>query len=266
MLLRLRQWRALFSIYIQENLAYKAAGVIWILTDGTTAITMPLVWSAAAAGGMIQGFDSQAFVLYYLMMLIVTGFVTSHFMWDMSWEIKEGVLNTYLVRPISFFQFMLVRNLAWRVVRTSLTAPFLVILLLAYGSMIRAPNLYLGWEFWVAVALGHLVSVTFVMALGTIALYVQEARSIFELYYFPMLFLSGQMFPIALLPDWARGFAMIFPFYYTTAVPVEIVIGRISPADAPPLLAIQVAWIAGSYCLFRVLWFFGLRQYSGVGM
>lgn len=261
-----RKLRAVFAIYIQDGLAYRASGFIWTLTDLSTAVTMPLVWAAAARGGPIQGFTAGQFVLYYLCLLLLSSFITSHFMWEIGWEIKEGLFSNYLVRPISYMQFMFMRNLAWRIVRTSIFLPIFILLLLAYWSYIRDAQLYLGWQFWTAVLLGHLVSFTFVMAMGMLALFVQEATSIFELYYIPMLFLSGQLFPISMLPAWAKTLALIFPFYYTTGLPTEILVGRLAPNAALPLIGGQVLWLGISYTLHKVLWKYGLRQYSGIGM
>lgn len=262
----LRHWRAVLAIYVQDGLAYRASALIWVLTDVTTAVTMPLVMAAAAAGGAIQGYDGQAFILYYLTMLMVTSFVTSHFMWEIANEIKEGVFSVYLVRPISFFQFMAMRNLAWRVVRTIIFMPLFASLVLLYANHLGGASLHLGPVFWLSVVLGHLVSFTFVMAIAMIALFIQEAQAVFELYYVPMLFLSGQLFPVALLPDWARALALAFPFYYTTGLPTEIAVGRLAAGGEWPLIGGQVAWIVGSYLAYRVLWRLGLRHYSGVGM
>lgn len=262
----LRHAYAVFKIYIQDGLAYRASGFIWLLTEAVTAITMPLVWAAAAGAGQIAGFSASDFVLYYLCMLMVSSFVTSHFMWEMSMEIKEGIFSVFLVRPMSYFQFMAMRNLAWRVVRTLLFLPMFVLLLYAYRGYLGGAELHFSAAFWISIVLGHLVSFFFIMAMGTIALFVQEARAIFELYYFPMLFLSGQLFPVALLPEWARAIAVVFPFYYTTALPTEILIGRLSVAQAIPLIGVQLVWIAGAYVAHRILWHYGLRQYAAVGM
>ncbi|MBX7133392.1 MAG: ABC-2 family transporter protein [Fimbriimonadaceae bacterium] len=266
MLRRLRHWRALFSIYIQDGLAYKASGFIWVLTDVATAATMPLVWAAAAGTGTIGGFDRQGFVLYYLTMLLISCFVTCHYMWEISWEIKEGYFSTYLVRPISYMQFMFVRNFAWRIVRTMIFFPLFLLLVYAYGGFLGGSTLYLGWQVWLAIFLGHVLSFVFVMAMGMLALFVQEANAIFELYYIPMLFLSGNLFPVSLLPDWARNLSALFPFYYTTGFPTELAIGRIQPDQCYQNIAIQCAWIGFSVVMQRVLWGFGLRHYTGVGM
>lgn len=261
-----RQFKALVTIYIQDGLAYKASGFIWVMTDVATAATMPLVMAAAAGSGMIQGFNASQFVVYYLVMLLVTSFVQSHFMWEVATEVKEGIFSSQIIRPVSYLKFMAARNLAWRMVRTTLFFPLFLLLLWAYSGQIVDPQVHVTWYALLAVLLGHLVSFLFVMAFAMLALFLQETTSVFELYYVPMLFLSGQLFPVALFPDWVRQLALIFPFYYTTGVPTEMLIGRISEAQAPAFLLVQAGWAVGSWILFQVLFRTGTKRYAGVGM
>lgn len=263
-----RKYRAVFSIFFQEGLAYRASGLIWILTDLTTAVTMPLVWTAAskAMGGQIAGFTSGDFVLYYLCMLLLGSFITSHIMWEVATEIKEGNFSAVLVRPVNFFTYTFFRNLAWRIIRPTLFLPIFLGLLYLYRGDLTNATVYLGPWFWVSVILGHLVSFTFVYMMSMLALMVQEAYSLFELYYVPMLFLSGQLFPVALLPDWAQVLAKLFPFYYTTGVPTEILVGRLTGPAVSQAILIQVVWIVFSFGAARLLWRKGLTMYTGVGM
>lgn len=263
----LRKWKAVFDIFFQEGLAYRASGLIWVMTDLTTAVTMPLVWATASkAGGTIAGFTSSDFVLYYLCLLLLGSFITSHIMWELATEIKEGNFSVALIRPISFFQYTFIRNFTWRIIRTTIFAPIFVILLFLYRGFLDDAQLYFGWETWASIALGHLVSFTFVMMMAMFALMVQEVYSIFELYYVPMLFLSGQLFPVSLLPDWAKTLALLFPFYYTTGAPTEMLVGRIPESQMLGVLGAQVLWIVIAYLGARFLWAKGLKHYTGVGM
>lgn len=261
-----RKWKAVFAIYFQDGLAYRASGIIWVLTDVTTAVTMPLVWASASAGRDIAGYSQSGLVMYYLGMLLLGSFITSHMMWEVAMEIKEGVFSTYLVRPISFLQFMFFRNIAWRIIRTGLFLPFAVGFFLLYQPFLHGLSLNLGPELWLSVVLGHLVSFTFVMMMAMLALFTQEAMSIFELYYIPMLFLSGQLFPVAVMPGWVASLSRALPFYYTTGAPTEILIGRTAGLDAWRVCAIQAAWALVLWLCGRLLWKKGLRYYTGVGM
>jgi len=261
-----RKAKALFDIYFQDGLAYRASGIIWILTDVTTAVTMPLVWASAAKSGSIGGYNSSDFILYYLCMLMLGSFVTSHIMWDLAMEIKEGQFSTALLRPVSFYLVSYLRNVSWRCIRVILFFPCFLILLVLYRSLLGHAVLNLGFTFWISLVLGHLVSFTVVMAMAMLALFTQEVFSIFELYYIPMLFLSGQLFPISLLPAWASSLAKLFPFYFTTGAPTEILIGRVTGAAAWQAIGIQCVWVVLAYGVAQVLWRKGLRHYNGVGM
>ena len=253
------------QIFIKEGYAYPSVGLIWIVTESVTTFLMPLVFAAAGGdrfGGMTRG-DIAA---YYVWLLPVGSFVVCHFMWEIATEIKEGQFSAQLVRPMDFFLFTFVRNLAWRAFRVTLTLPVFGLAWWFYADMMKDVPLHFGPGFWVVLLLGHCVSVAFVLMLSMVALFVQEATSIFELYYIPMLFLSGQIVPIAALPDWARSVAMAFPFYYTTAAPLDLIVGRLPMSSWPSIAAIQLAWCVGSYGVGRILWRYGLRHYTGVGM
>src|SRR5271163_4888737 len=100
----LRKWWAVFSIYFQDGIAYRASGLIWVTVDLATAVTMPLVWAHASQAHAIGGFTASDFILYYLCMLFLGSFVTSHIMWELAMEIKEGQFSTMLLRPMSFYQ------------------------------------------------------------------------------------------------------------------------------------------------------------------
>jgi ABC-2 type transport system permease protein len=262
----LRKWWAVFAIYFQDGIAYRASGLIWVTVDLATAVTMPLVWATASRSGPIGGFTSSDFILYYLCMLFLGSFVTSHIMWELAMEIKEGQFSTMLLRPMSFYQINFFRNLSWRFIRPVLFAPFFILLLFAYRGFLTHAEVHLGWQFWASLLLGHLVSFTFVMMMSMLALFTQEVTSIFELYYIPMLFLSGQLFPIAMLPHWAAKLARLFPFYFTTGAPTEVLIGRVSGQAVYSALGMQCVWIAVCYLLSRFLWAKGLKHYTGVGM
>ncbi|HEY0866237.1 MAG TPA: ABC-2 family transporter protein [Fimbriimonas sp.] len=262
----LRKWRAVFGIYFQDGLAYRASGIIWILTDLVTAVTMPFVWASAARSGYIKGFSTGDFVLYYLCILIVGSFVTSHIMWELAMEIREGQFTTALVRPMSFYQVSFFRNLSWRVLRTALTVPIMVGLFFLYQGYLGDARIHVPWTFWISLILGHGVSFVFVMLMASFALYVTEATSIFELYYIPMIFLSGQILPVDVLPTWARNLSKLFPFYYTTAAPTEIMIGRLAGEASFRVLGIQLAWVVACYAVSKILWSRGMRHYTAVGM
>lgn len=266
--LPLRKFWAVFNIWFQDGIAYRSSGIIWVITDVTTAVTMPVVWIAAAKsnGGLVAGFNVNQMVTYYLAMLLLNCFITSHLMWEVAMEIKEGQFSTALLRPISYYQFSFLRSLAWRVIRPALFLPFLVVIAFAFRGFLAGAVFHATPLFLLSVILGHLVSFTFVMAMSAIAFFTQEVYSIFEIYYIPQTLLSGMLFPISVLPSWLAAVPRALPFYYTVGAPSDILVGRVSAANTPNVVLIQLAWVLALYGGGKLLWRAGLRRYAGVGM
>ncbi len=262
-----RKARAVFSIYFQDSLAYRAQAIIWILTDVVPALVMPLVWLSAYNGrSSIGGYSPGEMVLYYLCMVTFTNFVVAHLMWDVAMEIKEGRFSVYLVRPFSYFQTLMISNLAWRVFRLMVFVP-----MLALGIWIYAPHLtHLRFEwgitFWLSLVMGHVVSFMLSYTLGLLALFFQEVYSVYNIYYIPMLFLSGQMVPIGVFPEWLQGVSRYMPFQYTVALPTEVFMGRVPESLAWQGIGMQIVWTVFLFGLSKLFWRKGLLYYTGVGM
>lgn len=258
---------ALMRIYIEESLAYRASAFIWMLTDVTHCLVMPLVWLSAYNGReAIAGYQPGEMVTYYVLMAFVTNFIVSHLMWDLSWEIKEGVLSQWLLRPVPVFWMLFARNLSWRAIRMVLFVPVAGVGLWYYSRLTTLSLFHLGWEFWLSTVLGHLVSFWVAYALACLAFWLQEVQSVFSLYYVPMLLLSGWVAPIALMPSWLQVVATVMPFRYTTAVPTEIALGKLQGGLLWAQIGVQCLWILLAMSMAWVLWRVGLRRYTGVGM
>jgi ABC-2 type transport system permease protein len=80
-----------------------------------------------------------------------------------------------------------------------------------------------------------------------------------------MLFLSGQMAPLALLPRPLRLIADALPFRWTTSFPVELLLGKVDFPLALAGIGVQIAWLLLFIVLLRLVWRAGIRVYSAVG-
>lgn len=260
----LRPAAALFRIYLQESIAYRVQAFIWAFTDIVGGAMMLLVFLSTGRG--VANFSPRDIVVYYLSLMAVEGFVTSHMQWEIGMEVKDGIFSTFLIRPFSWYWTTVIRNLSWRFMRLTLFLPVLGIFVVSYWSILQGARVNLGPEFWVAMLMGHMVSVNLVIAMAMIAFFVEDATAIFESYYMPMLFLSGQIFPVGMLPDWAQTASKLLPFYYTTALPAEIATGKVVGASAWGAIGVQTVWLVAAFATYRAVWPYALRRYSGTGM
>jgi ABC-2 type transport system permease protein len=152
------------------------------------------------------------------------------------------------------------------VFRLVVFVPMLALAVWIYAPHLTQARFEWGPTFWLSLVMGHLVSFMLAYALGLLALFFQEVFSVYNIYYIPMLFLSGQLVPIGVFPEWLQALSRYLPFQYTVALPTEVFMGRVPESLAWQGIGIQVAWTVSLYLLAKVLWRKGLLYYTGVGM
>lgn len=261
-----RRLYAVFWVYLKECFAYPVASAIWVLGDVQTALILPAVWIAAAGpGGKVAGMTQPELVAYYLVTMTIAQFVICHLLWDIAWDIREGAFSSQIVRPIPFFPMNAARNLSWRVAKLILFTPLLGLIVFAYGG-VRTTSLQFTAEFWAALILAHTLSFIAAYAVSMITFWTTEFMSVFRLYYFPEMFLSGRLLPLDALPPWVKTVSEFTHFPYMVAFPANVLLGRVPSDQIGRGLVMQVVWCVVFYGLGRVLFARGTRQYTGVGM
>ncbi|HRF97327.1 MAG TPA: ABC-2 family transporter protein, partial [Aggregatilineales bacterium] len=86
-----------------------------------------------------------------------------------------------------------------------------------------------------------------------------------QMYFLMMLFFSGRIAPLELLPDFMRQVAFILPFRWIISFPIEVLLGWVAPQDALVGIGIQFAWVVALTLLAIGIWQMSVRRYSAVG-
>jgi ABC-2 type transport system permease protein len=126
-------------------------------------------------------------------------------------------------------------------------------------------SLWAALAFIPAVLLGFLIRFLVEWTLALAAFWTTRVSAINQIYFVALLFLSGQMAPISLLPHPIQVAASILPFRWMISFPVELLLGRLSPLEAARGFAAQGAWMLLSLAALRTIWRLGVRVYSAVG-
>jgi ABC-2 type transport system permease protein len=77
--------------------------------------------------------------------------------------------------------------------------------------------------------------------------------------------LSGQIFPLDLLPPSLFHAAQLLPFYYMMYFPAAILTGRIDLTTTLHGFCLQAAWVLSFAIAARFIWLSGLRKHTAVG-
>ncbi len=223
-----------------------------------------LVWSTAAGDGSLGGYTRGGFVAYYLVLILVNQITYAQVNWTVGDLIRYGQINNILLRPIAPVYDALASEVAGKFVYLVFDLPILTVLafimkpeltvtaesgVLFLLSLLMAWALRFLWGYWIAL----------------LAFWSARADALLTLQDSLIFLLAGQVAPIALLPGWLQSAAVVLPFRYMVAFPVEVLTGNLSGADLAFGFSIQLVWLAAAAVLSLVIWRRGITRYAGFG-
>jgi len=101
--------------------------------------------------------------------------------------------------------------------------------------------------------------------LALAAFWTTRVSALNQMYFLAMLFFSGQIAPLELLPHPVRVIAFVLPFRWTVGFPTELLLGRLTPVQVLTGIGMQAAWLMAGLVLMRLVWRAGLKVYTAVG-
>ncbi len=234
------------------------------MTSIIPTVTIAAVWLASyGKSTTLGGFAKSDMIMYFVGSLVITNIISSSISFDMGNEIKQGRLSFYLVRPLSYPVYQFLANLGWRVFRTMMFLPFLPLIWLALYRELNFSATNLGWQFWFAIIIAHLLSFAMSFFVGSWALFLEDMSSIDQIYSLSSFLLSGSIAPIALMPKGLQAIADWSPFRYVLSFPLEILTEHSSMVGLN--FVISLSWLILFVSSGLLLFNFGLRRYSAIG-
>jgi ABC-2 type transport system permease protein len=255
---------AMLRVGLAGAIAYRAEMIVWMLTT-----TMPLVslslWSAVAANGDVGRYSQRDFAVYFIAVLLVRQLTSSWVVWELNYEIRQGILAQRLLKPMHPLWYHSASNLGALPLRVALCAP-LVALSVAFFDALPLPRTPFAAIVLCAALAGAWLISFFVMALvGSLAFFVESSLAIFDFYLFAFVLLSGYIVPLDLFPEGVRAVTYWLPFRYTVAFPVEIATGAIERGEMLRQLAIQWSFALVFGALALAVFRAGTRRFAAFG-
>ena len=265
--------KALAELYVQQfkttmasMFQYRASLLIWMIGQVLEPLVYLIVWSTVSnnGGGSIGSYTTGAFAAYFIVLMVVNQVTYTWIMYEFEQRVSDGTLSFDLLKPVHPIHGDIADNISSKLI----TLPLMIIIAagLAAGFHVSlSPPLWTIAAFIPALLLAFLVRFLLEWTLAQAAFWTTRVSAANQTYFVLMLFLSGQIAPLALLPYPVRVAATILPFRWTVGFPVELLIGRLTPAQALMGLGAQAAWLVIGFLLLRVVWRAGVRIYSAVG-
>lgn len=267
----MNRYLAILRITWQDSLAYRAEAIVWMLVDASPLVVMAAMWIAiygGQAGGavVVGGMDLRQMITYYALVTFLGILIGAHSDVSIIEQIRDGLIAPFLLRPLPHILFILLEDIGWKTLKTAVFLPVFGLALFWLRDYLTPPtDLAVLPALLVTVTLSYFLFFLITYLVGLCAFWMQEALSLAHVKDLLVMLLGGAMLPTSLLPDWMQALALMLPFRLIYAFPAAIYLRQVRGWDIVQGWAMQVAWIAAAYLVYRVMWRAGTRRFALVG-
>ena len=269
MLATFNKYRQTFLIGLQSNIVYRWNFAIRGFFSLFHLAVVFILWGAAFMGrSELGGFSLPQTITYFVTLLVLQFFISAfNEDYQIGEEIRNGLINQFLLKPINYFGYRFSIFVAARLVTGSLIVIPLLIALPFIKDYLVFPS---SWSVMAlalpAMLLSAVIQFSIAYCFGLLAFWFLEIQGFVVLSLAIETMLGGQMFPLDLLPPWAYAIAKFLPFYYQMYFPAAIFTGRLTDTDqiAQGFL-VQACWVVILLAINAGLWRRGLKQHTAVG-
>jgi ABC-2 type transport system permease protein len=257
------------SIGIQDTFVYRWNFLLRALFGIVPLLATVFIWRAvfAARQTTIGTYDLGEMIFYFLLILFVESLVTpTEDEWRIAAEIREGLISALITKPLNHLAYRFGLFASYRGLYTCITLPIVALVFLWFREYLRLPAHGLTWvAFAASVGMAALIQFFIAYALAMLAFWILEITTVMFIVYSFEYLLSGQIFPLDIMPLWLQAFLKYCPFTYELYFPVQIYLERVQGGALLQGLLIQAGWVALTFLLARTLWSRGVRHYQAVG-
>jgi len=266
----MRKYSKIFRVALIERLTYRSDFLLTSALRLLPMLTTILLWSA------VYGLDYQKEIgnfrlsemIAYLLLVHISRMFPSMpgLAMGIAVDIREGTLKKYLLQPLDMLHYLITYRVAHKIayIVTSFL-PYLGLFFLCRNYFESFPNIETLAAYLLSLVLAFIIGFYFEACIGMIGFWMLEITSLLYIVNTLNFFISGQMFPISLLPPTVARVLKLLPFPYMAYFPAAVFLGKIRGVDLWQGLLGEAAWALGLFLLARVLFRVGLKRYSAYG-
>ncbi|MFK7765816.1 MAG: ABC transporter permease [Mariniblastus sp.] len=285
MFARALTWWTFFKISINERLIYRGDFMLGTLMRFLPTLTQIFLWwaiydvistegtadSAAGPDGSIAGYKYGDMVAYYLLVIVSRAFSSMPGLTkNIANQIRSGEIKKFLIQPVDMQGCLLMQRIAHKLVYYFIaTLPFALVFYMCGNFFVN------GWPpaevlciYILSLILSFLLGFFLESCIGLIGFWFLEVTSLTFIFMLMTFLLSGHMFPLDLLPSEPvniRGAVDFLPFKYLAYYPAAIFLGKLDGPEMYQGLWVLIGWVTFFLVLSRILWWRGVKRYSGYG-
>jgi ABC-2 type transport system permease protein len=269
----------ILRVSLIERLTYRGDFLLGTVLRFLPMVTTILLWHAIFAGAAeadpnvagvaekkISGYTYDDMIAYLLLVHISRMFSSMPGLAaGIARDIRDGSLKKYLLQPIALIPYLFSYRVAHKTAYITTSCVPYALLFFLCRDFFHWPDAVTLAGYVASLLLGFLIGFFFEACVGMVGFWFLEVTSLLYVVNTLNFIISGQMFPLDLLPVPFPQLLKMLPFKYMAYFPATVFLGRVQGAELAEALAIEVVWVIAFAVLSRWLYKIGLRRYSAYG-
>lgn len=264
----MKKYLRIFLNHLQTAIEYKLDILVMIAELLVSVFGGLILWIAIFKNTQnLGGYTAQATISYFLLLPIVNFMTFTNVADDLGEQIRLGEFSNFIVKPLELWRTQFVKMVSEKIGFLMFVLPlyFVVLSLISRYFSIEYGNLNSLILFFVFIIMGTLLNFFIDMMIAPMAFWFDEVWSFKHLKKILGLFLGGMAFPITIASGFYRQLIDFSPFKYVTYVHVAFLTGKLLYSDLFYNLAQLLIWIFILIVLGRIIFYFGIKNYSANG-
>ena len=222
-------------------------------------------YSTISIDGVEKGYNFEQLIVFIFLSIIVgqlkSSWVTSS---EMILEIRQGLINKYLIRPVSYFWYHFMMFIGINSLYFIVYMSLLILFVYIFPGMIFQTFISI-FGFLATLILSIYLSYCIYFIMVCFAFWFGEVRSIVVAYNVGMLMISGQYIPIRLFPEEVLSIVKWTPIPYLVDLPVSIATGIIPQNQWISSISIGFIWCLILTIICFIIYKQGIKGYEAYG-
>ncbi|MGE7217405.1 ABC transporter permease [Priestia koreensis] len=241
----------------RNNTVYKLNLLLSIVAAIISVLAVRQVWKVLygshASGGQVAGITLEEMLTYVTVAMVLRTFYRSSIAGEISQKIQTGEIVQDFQRPWDFQIAMFSRSLGIMLAGVlSIVVPIAIMTVLIFP--IQFPHTVNAWAgFLVSLLFGLGISFCLQFFIGLMAFVFVEVWGFEIVLGLTISFLSGQMLPLKLFPDFLREWVNYLPFRGLYDIPVSIFTNQIQGIEVWGYIGFQAIWVIILGVIIRLL-------------
>jgi len=264
----MKRFLKIVILHFEHVFENRARSLIWFIISLTNPLSLILFWKGASNGGNLGlGWTFSSLTTYYLLLALANAFLTSHIEEEVSfYDIKQGDLVRYLIRPFSYYWIKFIEEIPYRLLQGTYGLILLLIFIILFSHLVRINLTVLIIALGLMSAiLAFFISFTFKMIIGLLAFWFKDIRGLYNLVDIVTIVFAGYVVPLEFFPSTLKNVSYLLPFAYMIYYPVIIIQGKLLLWEILRIVGIQFLYLSLFLVIQRLLWKKGIKEFTAIG-